>query len=96
MITRYRKAKHNAAEVFNVFRPKNLMILEMKRKNFSYKTQDIVYKKVTKMIPQIVHYPANNAMQGPCGPCKGCPYGTRTDLAAGTTVAPLGLTARVS
>ena len=39
--------------------------------------------------------PANNAMQGPCGPCKGCPYGNRTDLAAGAVVAPHGLTARV-
>ena len=39
--------------------------------------------------------PANNAMQGPCGNCKGCPYGNRTDLAAGAAVAPYGLTARV-
>ena len=38
---------------------------------------------------------ANNAMQGTCGPCKGCPYGTRTDLAAGAAVAPHGLTAQV-
>ena len=42
-----------------------------------------------------VHFPANNAMQGPCGSCKGCLYGTRTDLAAGTVVAPHELTARV-
>ena len=39
--------------------------------------------------------PANNAMQGLCGPCEGCPYGYRTDLAAGAVVAPHGLTARV-
>ena len=30
------------------------MVFVMKSKNFSYKTQDIVYKKVTKVIPQIV------------------------------------------
>ena len=41
------------------------------------------------------NFPANNAMQGPCGPCKGCPYGTCTDLAVGAVVAPHGLTARV-
>ena len=41
-------------------------------------------------------FPANNAMQGPYGPYKGCPYGTRTDLAAGAAVASHGLTARVS
>ena len=40
--------------------------------------------------------PVNNAMQGLCGVWKGCPYGTRTDLAAGAAVAPHGLTARVS
>ena len=40
-------------------------------------------------------YPANNAMQGPCEPCEGCPYGNRTDLAAGAVVAPHGLTVRV-
>ena len=39
--------------------------------------------------------PANNAMQGPRGSRKGCPYGTRTDLAAGAAVVPYGLTARV-
>ena len=39
--------------------------------------------------------PANNAMQGPCGPCEGCAYGNRTDLAAGAVVAPHGLTARI-
>ena len=39
---------------------------------------------------------ANNAIQGPCGPCKGCPYGTRPDLAASAGVAPDGCTARVS
>ena len=38
---------------------------------------------------------ANNAMQGLCDPCEGCPYGNRTDLAAGAVVAPHGLTARV-
>ena len=42
------------------------------------------------------YYPANNAMQGPCGPCKGFPYGNRTDLAAGAAVAPHGFIARVS
>ena len=41
-------------------------------------------------------YPANNAMQGPCGLCKGCPYGNRTNLAARVAVAPHGFTARVS
>ena len=41
-------------------------------------------------------FPANNAMQGPRGPCKGCPYGNRTNLAAGAAVAPHGFTARVS
>ena len=41
-------------------------------------------------------FPANNAMQGLCEPCNGCPYGTRTDLAAGAAVAPHGFTARVS
>ena len=40
--------------------------------------------------------PANNAMEVPCGPCKGCPYGNRTDLAAGAAVALHGFTARVS
>ena len=40
--------------------------------------------------------PANNAMQGPCGPFKGCPYGIRIDLATGAAVAPHGFTARVS
>ena len=43
----------------------------------------------------VLRDPANNAMQGPCGPCKGCPYRTRTDLAAGAVVDPHGLTARV-
>ena len=40
-------------------------------------------------------FPANNAMQGPCGSCKGCLYGTRTGLAAGAVVARHGLTSRV-
>ena len=40
--------------------------------------------------------PANNAMQGQCGPCKGCPYGTRIDLAAGAAVAPHGFNTQVS
>ena len=39
----------------------------------------------------LAYTPANNAMQGPCGPCKGCPYGTHTDLAAGAAVARMGL-----
>ena len=39
--------------------------------------------------------PANNSMQGPCGPCEGFPYSNLTDLAAGAVVAPHGLTARV-
>ena len=43
----------------------------------------------------LVLFPANNAMQDPCGPCEGCPYGNRTDLAAAAVVAPHGLTARV-
>ena len=30
-------------------------------------------------------------MQGLCGPCKGGPYGTRTDLDAGAAVARMGL-----
>ena len=47
-------------------------------------------------IPEQISSPANNAMQGPCGPCKGCPYGNRTDLAAGAAVALHGFTARVS
>ena len=41
------------------------------------------------------YYPANNAIQGPCRPCKSFPYGTHTDLAAGAAVAPHGFTARV-
>ena len=43
-----------------------------------------------------MRFPANNAMQGLHGPGKGCPYGTRTDLAAGAAVAAHGFTARVS
>ena len=39
--------------------------------------------------------PANNAMQGPCRPYEGCPYGTRTDLAAGAVVAQHELSAWV-
>ena len=45
---------------------------------------------------KIATNPAYNAMQAPYGPCKGCSYETRTNLAAGAAVAPHGLTARVS
>ena len=38
-------------------------------------------------------FSANNAMQGPHGPC---PYGTGTDLASGAAVAPHEFTAGVS
>ena len=52
-----------------------------------------VYDRVSK--DKLWAVPANSAMQDSCGPCKGFPYGTRTDLAAGAAVAPHGLTARV-
>ena len=57
--------------------------------------QEIEYRLDVVRATDSAHVPANNAMQGPRGSCKGCPYGTRIDSAAGAVVAPHRLTARV-
>ena len=84
-----------AAEMDFLLKVRSLSLLDKVKSTDIRQSLNIVPLLLRIEQSQLHWYLANNAMQGPPGSHKGCPYGTRTDLAAGAAVVPHGLTARV-